>query len=835
MKRYQVVIGALTTTALVVVAVAAWLRLGPGSRPAADPLAGAEVAAQATTSTAPADATPSPSASMHPTASVTADPAPTGPASSPAPSSGLALLGGEPAPRQWGEASRALADGDYAAAIPLLEAALNGASQAQGPLLRVALGRALYESDRFREAAEILAPVDAATLPEKPAVEALGLLARACEASGDWIGAITAYDRLLGYESMPADVARFQAARVYLAMGDAAAAAAQLGAIDLTPLRASRQAEILEELAEARAALHDEAGAADAYAQILSFAENYAYRAQVLGKQADALRRAERRDDAVALYQRLVAEFADTSSAGPALAALDELGVAGDVSDFQRGVVLYGSGKYGEALQALRRYLEAGTGPGLDRAQYYVALALQRLEQHAEAIAELDALIAGYPDSALLADAWMAKARSLSATGGDVAAFYEAFADAYPQSATAPRALWLAAEGLERQRDWDRAAHYYSLMHTRYPADSGAPEARFREALMAYAGRNYRRAQEAWQAELANASGDGRTRLLVWLGLASRHLNDEAAAASYWREAAQQSPQAYYGLRARDLLDGDDLLLSATAGGAVADSLTSEEDWEEIEAWVAGWAGAAALEASVADRPLVRHSQVMWTLNWHAEAVELLRLVRPEVQDDAGAVLSLLHITVESGITPFSIWGAERLAALGASAGAGDPPAALLRLAYPTNYGHLVSAEAHRLAVDPFLFLGLVRQESRFDPHSESWAGALGLTQVIPSTGADIAAAIGPADYRHDMLRRPVLSVRYGVWYLSRLLEICHRDWIAAISSYNGGYGNVTRWAGGEIPIADHDLFYELVTYAETKSYIRLVYENYRQYQAIYR
>ncbi len=323
MKRYQVVLGALTTTALVVVAVAAWLRLGPGSRSASAPLATTESPARAeATPSAPSGATASPSTSPQPAASLTPDPVQTVPASGLAPSAALA---GEPAPSQWGEASRALADGDYAAAIPLLEAALDGASPAQSPLLRVALGRALYESDRFREAAETLAPVDAATLPEEAAVEALGLLARACEASGDWIGAITAYDRLLGYESMPADVARFQAARAYLAMGDAATAAAQLGAIDLASLRASRQAEILEELAEARAAQHDEAGAADAYAQILSFAENYAYRAQVLGKQADALRRAERRDDAVALYQRLVAEFADTSSAGPALAALDEL------------------------------------------------------------------------------------------------------------------------------------------------------------------------------------------------------------------------------------------------------------------------------------------------------------------------------------------------------------------------------------------------------------------------------------------------------------------------------------------------------------------------------
>jgi len=105
----------------------------------------------------------------------------------------------------------------------------------------------------------------------------------------------------------------------------------------------------------------------------------------------------------------------------------------------------------------------------------------------------------------------------------------------------------------------------------------------------------------------------------------------------------------------------------------------------------------------------------------------------------------------------------------------------------------------------------------------------------MPATGADIASALGPADYYHDMLRRPALSIRFGVWYLSRLLDLCEGDWIAAISSYNGGYGNVSKWSGGVIPIADHDLFYELVPFTETRSYIRLVYENYRMYERIYR
>jgi len=853
MKRYQAVLAVLSAAAIVVMGIAAWLRLGPGSRQA--PIGESSVATTNGSAAATESATASGSGILPTLAAArSVDPSPSGTVVS-SPTGAAPVANAVPSPRVpavnsgsspslgivaegvplWDEASVALVDGDYDAAIPLLERALAAASGPMADRLRVDLGRALYESDQYREAAAQLSAVTPASLPDDRAVEALGLLARAHEASGQWRAALEAYDALSRYAVVPQDMVRFQAAKAYLALDEPASAIAQLEAVDLGSLRASRRAEILEELAGARAVQEDYAGAAAEYGRILEFAENADYRAQVLARQASALRTANRIDEAIPLWRALANDYVSTASAAQGVDALDALGLGGEISDLTRGVAFYGASRYAEALAALQRYLASTAPAEPDRAHYYAGLVQQSLGDHAAAAAEFEALITGTPASALLGAASLARSQSLGALGQDAATAYEQFADAHPQDGAAARALWLAAQGTERQRDWVRAAYYYGLVHTRYPSDSGAAEARFREALMIYAAGDAMHAAEAWRTCLSAAGGDDRPRVLAWLGIASRSGGDASAAAGYWQQAAAESPTSYYGLRARDLLQGRSLVMAADAGGTVPDSATTADEWSVIAKWVAGWAGPGATSTDIADHSLVQHSRVMWLLNWHAEAVELLRLERPSIEDDAGAVLSLLRITAQDGIVPFSIWAAERLVALGAASGAGDPPSALLELAYPTTYGHLISAEANRLAVDPLLFLGLVRQESRFDPHSRSWAGALGLTQVIPSTGADIAEAIGMDDYRHDMLSRPVLSVRFGVWYLSRMLELCHRDWIAAISSYNGGYGNVLKWSDGELPIADPDLFYELVPYAETKSYIRLVYENYRQYEAIYR
>ena len=43
---------------------------------------------------------------------------------------------------------------------------------------------------------------------------------------------------------------------------------------------------------------------------------------------------------------------------------------------------------------------------------------------------------------------------------------------------------------------------------------------------------------------------------------------------------------------------------------------------------------------------------------------------------------------------------------------------------------------------DPWLMLGLIRQESAYDPRARSGSNARGLTQVIPSTAHDLATGI---------------------------------------------------------------------------------------------
>lgn len=136
--------------------------------------------------------------------------------------------------------------------------------------------------------------------------------------------------------------------------------------------------------------------------------------------------------------------------------------------------------------------------------------------------------------------------------------------------------------------------------------------------------------------------------------------------------------------------------------------------------------------------------------------------------------------------------------------------------------------------VDPFLVLGLMRQESVYRQWALSPVGAIGLLQIMPRTGARVAALMGDPHYSPEQLEDPATNVRYGVWYLARLLDRFEGAFPLAVASYNGGPHNVSSWLrpwGTSIRMDD---FVEQIPYGETRDYVKKVTGYYATYLALY-
>lgn len=97
-----------------------------------------------------------------------------------------------------------------------------------------------------------------------------------------------------------------------------------------------------------------------------------------------------------------------------------------------------------------------------------------------------------------------------------------------------------------------------------------------------------------------------------------------------------------------------------------------------------------------------------------------------------------------------------------------------------------------RNGIDPLLLLAIAWVESGFNSSLESSAGARGVMQLIPSTGA----ALGCRD-----LTDVNCSAEAAAVYVGRLLRRYNGDLVYALCAYNAGHVRPTRaWKRGELP-----------------------------------
>ncbi len=150
----------------------------------------------------------------------------------------------------------------------------------------------------------------------------------------------------------------------------------------------------------------------------------------------------------------------------------------------------------------------------------------------------------------------------------------------------------------------------------------------------------------------------------------------------------------------------------------------------------------------------------------------------------------------------------------------------------PRAYEWLAVPAAKRYGLDPNLLLAVMRVESAYQKHIVSYAGAVGLMQIMPRTGQLIAHSLGHDDFTPADLLDPRLNLEFAAWYLSSLIHRFDGRLPLAIAAYNGGPHNVRRWIQESADETPLDVWLERIPFTQTHRYVRKVlvhYEAYRQ------
>jgi peptidoglycan lytic transglycosylase len=152
-----------------------------------------------------------------------------------------------------------------------------------------------------------------------------------------------------------------------------------------------------------------------------------------------------------------------------------------------------------------------------------------------------------------------------------------------------------------------------------------------------------------------------------------------------------------------------------------------------------------------------------------------------------------------------------------------DRPAFVDRLEFPLDYGDLVRAQAARNRLDAALVAAVIYEESRFRPQARSKVGAMGLMQIQPVTAETIARRTGGTGFRVSDLYVPDVNIRYGTWYLRRLIDK-YGDERLALAAYNAGEATVDRWLAQSKGIAAADVRAYVDKVESTKKIYRHAY-----------
>jgi soluble lytic murein transglycosylase len=115
-----------------------------------------------------------------------------------------------------------------------------------------------------------------------------------------------------------------------------------------------------------------------------------------------------------------------------------------------------------------------------------------------------------------------------------------------------------------------------------------------------------------------------------------------------------------------------------------------------------------------------------------------------------------------------------------------------------------------------------------------SAVGARGLVQIMPGTGARLAASLGAPAFDPDELFDPARNLALGAVYLTRLLGRFDGRTSAAVAAYNAGPTAVARWLreGGGL---EDDEWVEAIAYDQTRAYAKRVLRSVHAYRVLYR
>ena len=406
------------------------------------------------------------------------------------------------------------------------------------------------------------------------------------------------------------------------------------------------------------------------------------------------------------------------------------------------------------------------------------------------------------------------------------AQWYDRFIEASPRYGGMAEILWRRAWIEVERGDPDTASQFFRKIYQSYPRSTHAEEALLHHALCSFEEGKY----DSVIRELASLETKCRASALLpaalfWKGKAWLRLDSLDRARAAFAEAVAFDPYDYYAHRSRSLLA---VLHDSTHALFPLDTVS---DTGRAIRWFDSLSPPCARTLTFEDSINLRRATVSATIGRTLDAETFFEPVEQALKGSPSLVFRMAMLYQSVGATMQGVRaGCRILTRLPAESGQ-SLPLPVRALLFPTPWADIVKAESRRWDIDPSLTYAVIRQESMFDPEAVSSAGAIGLMQIMPATGKTIAREIGEP-FSIETLYTPEGSIRYGTYYLHKLLKEFDSNCEITLAGYNGGPPNAKEWLEHG-KNKDSDLVVEGIMFSETRNYVKRVMANYWSYSLL--
>ena len=481
-----------------------------------------------------------------------------------------------------------------------------------------------------------------------------------------------------------------------------------------------------------------------------------------------------------------------------------------------RAELLAQGGQYADAAEEYRKLLPEAPASELPAVQLAYGRALYRARRYKQARDVLERIPAG-------------------AAGDDERLYYllqmAGPSDRYIQLLTqlrqsAPQSPWLSQvlinAGNERllQKDLPGAIRFYQEVYQRAPQGKLSDYAHWKTAWLTFRLGNTAEAKNLFEEQIAlYPSSNQVPAAIYWRARLAEEDHDLDKARVWYQKVTERFRLYYYGdlarARIRAIGAGNDLspdpLLQKLPPAPKAPAFASAPPAEDVHAQRARLLQNAALFDFA-----LRELQAEDGRNHDGWALRQMVLIY-EQSDSYYRGLQLLKRSVPSYFTY-------------------DPsalPRDLWEGLFPRIYWDDLTRQASVQGLDPYVVAALIRQESEFNPRAVSRARAMGLMQLLPSTGRKMAHQVRLRPFSSQRLLEPQVNLQLGTAFFRHTLDQYGGTLEYALAAYNAGDNRVEEWRkdGSYRDVAE---FVESIPFTETREYVQAVLRNASVYRRLY-